>query len=116
MLTLYMEGSGRVAGIRLKALLCCAQVQVVALECLPRLPAPKLCRALAGDELGKRVLLCLSNSSKEVGQMHPRLGSYYCPSRRDTCAAALCAETQHVSHHVSCGGPGLQLLQGLWPL
>lgn len=39
---------------------------MVALECLPRLPAHKLRKALAGEELGKRVLLCLSNSSKEV--------------------------------------------------
>ena len=43
-----------------------AQVQVVALECLPRIPAHKLSGALAGEDLGKRILLCLSNSSKEV--------------------------------------------------
>lgn len=43
-----------------------AQVQVVALECLPRIPAHKLSTALASEDLGKRILLCLSNSSKEV--------------------------------------------------
>lgn len=45
---------------------CCVQVQVVALECLPRIPAHKLRKALAGEDLGKRILLCLTNSSKEV--------------------------------------------------
>ena len=55
--------------------MCCAQVQVVALECLPRIPAPKFCRALAGEELGKRTLLCLSNSSKEVRPALPGLES-----------------------------------------
>ena len=49
----------------------CAQVQVVALECLPRIPARKLRRALAGEELGKRTLLCLANSSKEVRWVLP---------------------------------------------
>ena len=43
-----------------------AQVQVVALECLPRIPAHKLSAALACKDLGKRILLCLGNSSKEV--------------------------------------------------
>ncbi len=43
-----------------------AQVQVVALECLPCIPAHKLSVALGSKDLGKRILLCLSNSSKEV--------------------------------------------------
>ena len=44
----------------------CEQVQVVALECLPCIPAHMLCKALAGEELAKRIAQCLSNSSKEV--------------------------------------------------
>ena len=42
------------------------QVQVVALECLPCIPAHMLGKALAGEELAKRISQCLSNSSKEV--------------------------------------------------
>ena len=91
MFLLYMDNSRQLAGIRLKALLCCAQVQVVALECLPRLPAQKLRRALAGDELGKRVLLCLSNSSKEVGLIYFRLGIDHLPPLHETLVHQHCA-------------------------
>ena len=43
---------------------------MVALECLPCIPAHMLGRALAGEELAKRIAQCLSNSSKEVRTTH----------------------------------------------
>ena len=46
------------------------QVQVVALECLPCIPAHMLGKALGGEELAKRIAQCLNNSSKEVCITH----------------------------------------------
>ena len=43
---------------------------MVALECLPCIPAHMLGKALGGDELVKRIAQCLSNSSKEVRITH----------------------------------------------
>ena len=63
------------------------QVQVVALECLPRIPARKLRRALAGEELGRRILACLANSSKEVRWAVPV--ARHCCRRRPAPRAAV---------------------------
>ena len=66
----------------------CGQVQVVALECLPCIPAHMLSKALAGEELAKRIAQCLSNSSKEVRTAHTNTLPPLCPP----CTAVSCDE------------------------
>ena len=51
---------------------------MVALECLPCIPAHMLNKALAGEELAKRIAQCLSNSSKEARISHTHTAAVAC--------------------------------------
>ena len=75
----------------------CGQVQVVALECLPCIPAHMLGKALAGEELAKRIAQCFSNSSKEARTIYTHCRP--CVHRaQQVNVAALCCQDCTAAH------------------
>lgn len=75
-------------GFAVRGRRCSLQVQVAALEALPRVPLHRLGAALAEGELGARILPCLHSSSKEVGFWAQALSILRLSQRQSSVAAA----------------------------